>query len=157
VRRSGDLIACGAQGLVYLLDDDSNDGSDDGTKIETDLMTAWVRLEEPQRTPRIKEGKYIRPIFESGADIGYTINVVAGWDGLSSDSIIVSAVNSNSAVIGIAIIGTTPIGAGTIVQYDKYPLRWRGEQARFQFTTNSSETPDIITGFSVYGDISGVR
>lgn len=157
IRRNGDLIGCGASGLVYMLDNDSNNKTDDGTTIQTDLVTAWLRLEEPQRTPRVKEGKYIRPIFESGTNIGYTINVVAGWDGLSSDSIVVSAVGSNAAAIGTAIIGTTPIGAGTIVQVDKYPLRWRGEQARVEFLTNSPEAPDIITGFYIYGDVGGVR
>lgn len=157
VRRNGDLIGCGNSGLVYMLDNDATSATDDGASIPTDLVTAWLRLEEPQRTPRVKEGKYIRPIFESGTNIGYTINVVAGWDGLSSDSIVVSAVGSNAAAIGVAIIGTTPIGAGTIVQVDKYPLRWRGEQARVEFLTNSPETPDVITGFYLYGDVGGVR
>jgi hypothetical protein len=157
IRKNGDLIGCGTLGQVYMLDDDNNNATDYGSTIETDLVTSWLRLEEPQRTPRIKEGKYIRPIFESGANIGYTINVVAGWDGLSSDSIVVSAVNTNAAAIGRAIIGTTPIGAGTFVQVDKFPFRWRGEQARVEFTTNSQESPDIITGFYLYGDVTGVR
>jgi len=155
IRRNGDLLACGANGLVYMLDNGA--GTDDGTIISTDLTTAWLRLEEPQRTPRIKEGKYIRPIFESVANIGYTISVIAGWDGLSSDSIIVSAVNTGASVIGQAVIGTTTIGGGTFVQADKFPLRWRGEQARIEFTTDSAEFPDIITGFYLYGDIGGVR
>lgn len=155
IRRNGDLLACGANGLIYFLDE--NDNLDDGDLVATELEMAWLRIEEPQRTPRIKTGTYIRPIFESSSDIGYTINVVAGWDGFSSDSILVSAVALGAGIVGSAIIGTTPIGGGTIVQNDKYPLRWRGEQARITFSTNSGEIPDIITGFSIYGDIGGVR
>lgn len=155
VRRNGDLLACGNSGLVYFLDE--NDATDDGDTISTDLEFAWMRLEEPQRSPRIKTGYYIRPVFESSSGIGYTINVIAGWDGLSSDSILVSAVAVGSGIIGQSTIGTTPIGGGTIVQNDKYPLRWRGEQARIEFTTNSNEIPDVITGLYIYGDIGGVR
>lgn len=155
VRRNGDLISCGDNGQVYTLD--ASAATDDGAAIATDLTTAWIRLEEPQRTPRVKQGQYIRPIFESHSNIGYTINVVAGWDGLSSDSIIVSAAAGGAAIgsfqIGRDAIGNNPIFA----QADKYPLRWRGEQARIEFMTQSTEYPDIITGFMIYGDIGGVR
>lgn len=155
VRRNGDLLACGPSGGVYFLD---NGGvMDDTDVVATNLETSWFRLEEPQRTPRIKQGQYIRPLFESTANVGYTLSIVAGWDGYSTDSIIVSALALGAGVIGQAIIGTTPIGQGTIVQADKYPLQWRGEQARLQIQTQSGETPDIITGFMIYGDIAGVR
>jgi len=153
VRRNGDLLACGAGGLVYSMD--ASAATDDGSPITTDLMTAWLRLEEPQASPRVKQGQYIRPIFESAPDIGYTINVVAGWDGLSRDSIVVSA--GATGAIGSAIIGINAIGEGAYAQADKYPLRWRGEQARIEFITQSSASPDVITGFYVYGDLNGVR
>jgi hypothetical protein len=104
---------------------------------------------------RIKQGQYIKPVFESDSGIAYTINAIAGWDGFSSDSIIVSAVGAGQ--IGSAIIGTTPIGAGNFAQASKYPFRWRGEQVRIEFTTESSATPDIITGFTLYGEIGGIR
>lgn len=153
VRRNGTLLACGAGGLVYSLD--SSAATDNGAVIQTDLTTAWVRLEEPQRSTRIKQGQYIKPVFESGPNIEYTINVVAGWDNFSSDSIVVSS--GDSGQIGAFIIGTTPIGQGAFAQAAKQPLRWRGEEAQIQFTTASSASPDIITGFSLYGDIIGVR
>lgn len=153
VRRDGALIACGANGLVYQMD--SSASTDDGDVISTDLVLAWMRLEEPQKTVRVKQGQYIKPIFESAADIVYTINAVAGWDSFSSDSIAVSA--GGTGGIGTAIIGTTPIGGGSFVQANKYPLRWRGEQVRLEFVTNSSATPDVITGFTLYGDIGGIR
>lgn len=153
VRRSGDLVACGANGLVYAMDTSAS--TDDGTVIPTDLTTAWLRLEEPQKTIRVKQGQYIKPVFESGPNIDYTINVVAGWDNYSSDSVEVSS--GNNGQIGSAIIGITPIGQGAFVQQQKSPFRWRGEEFRIQFLTQTSASPDIITGFSVYGDIEGIR
>lgn len=153
VRRDGTLIACGAGGLVYAMD--SSAATDDGAIIDTNLTTAWLRLEEPQKTVRVKEGQYIKPVFESGPNLDYTINVVAGFDNYSSDSILVSS--GNTGQIGSAIIGTTPIGAGQFVQQSKAPLRWRGEQAQVQFLTQSSGGPDVITGFTLYGLIGGVR
>jgi hypothetical protein len=153
VRRNGDLIGCGTNGLIYQLD--ASASTDDGQPIATSLTTAWLTLEEPQKTVRVKQGQYIKPVFESPNGIGYTINAVAGWDNFSSDSIVVSAVGAGQ--IGSAIVGTTPIGAGNFAQANKYPLRWRGEQARIQFTTNSSAAQDIITGFTLYGTIGGIR
>lgn len=154
IRRNGDLLACGNNGLVYQLD--SSAATDDGVTIPTDLVTAWLRLEEPQRSVRIKQGRYIKPIFESVHNIEYTINAVAGWDNFSSDSIVVSA-GTATGQIGSAVIGTSPIGGGAFALSDKHPLRWRGEQVRIEFTTNSSAFPDIITGFALYGDVGGIR
>lgn len=153
VRRNGDLIACGPNGGVYNMDTSAS--TDVGSPIATNLTTAWVRLEEPQKTPRIKEGHFIRPVFESSPDVEYTISVVAGLDNYSSDSITVSAGGTGS--IGTAIIGTTPIGGGSFAQTTKYPLRWRGEQARIQFTSQSSAAEDIITSMTIYGNVAGVR
>jgi len=153
VRRNGDLLACGAGGLVYQMD--SSAATDDGTPIATDLTTSWLRLEEPQRSKRIKQGRYIAPVFESSPGLPYTINAVAGWDNLSTDSIVVSAAGGGE--IGSFVVGSTPIGGGNLAQSGKHPLRWRGEQVRVQFTTNTSASPDIITGFSLYGDIGGYR
>lgn len=153
VRRNGDLMACGANGGVYLMD--SSASTDVGQAIFTDLTTAWVRLEEPQITPRIKAGNYIRPVFESSPDVEYTISVKAGLDNYSSDSIVVSA--GGTGAIGTAIVGVTPIGGGSFAQTTKYPLVWRGEQAQIEFTTQSSASEDIITSFSLYGYVAGAR
>lgn len=153
VRENGDLLACGPQGGVYFMD--SSASTDVGTPIATDLQTAWLRLEEPQVTPRIKEGHYIRPVFESSPQVEYTINVRAGLDNYSSDSITVSA--GGTGAIGTANVGVTPIGAGSFSQTDKYALRFRGEQFRIEFTTNSSAAIDIITSFTIEGNIGGKR
>lgn len=153
VRRDGTLIACGNNGLVYTMD--SSAATDDGTPIYTNLTTAWLRLEEPQKTVRVKEGQYIKPVFESGPGLEYTISVVAGWDNYSSDTILVSA--GDPGQIGTAIVGTTPIGGGFFAQATKYPLRWRGEECSIEYTTQSSASPDVITGFTLYGLVGGVR
>jgi len=153
VKRDGTLIGCGPNGRLYYLD--NGDATDVGTPITTNLVTAWLRLEEPQQTPRIKEGNFIRPVFESTADVEYTITARAGLDNYSSDSITVSA--GGTGAIGTGIIGTTPIGGGSFAQANKYPLRWRGEQVQIGFTTQSSAATDVITSFSLYGNISGVR
>lgn len=153
VRRNGDLIACGVGGRVYSMD--ASASTDNGTVITTDLATSWLRLEEPQKTPRIKEGHFIRPIFESSPDVEYTISVNAGLDNYSTDSIAVSAGGTGS--IGTGIIGTTPIGGGSFSQANKYPLRWRGEEAKIEFTTQSSAPKDIITSFTIFGVVGGVR
>lgn len=153
VRRNGDLLSCGAGGMVYTMD--ASASTDIGTPIATDLQTAWLRLEEPQITRRIKEGFFIEPVFESSPSIGYTISVRAGLDNLSSDSIAVSA--GGTGGIGTYVIGSAAIGSGSFAQANKYPLRWRGEEFRLEFSTQSSATPDIITGFSVLGNIGGRR
>lgn len=153
VRHNGDLLGCKTDGYIYQLD--SSGATDNGTAITTDLVTAWLRLEEPQRTVRIKQGQYIKPVFESGAGVVYTINAIAGWDGYSGDTAIVSAIGAGQ--IGSAIIGTTPIGSGNFAQATKLPLRWRGEEVRLEFITESSASPDIITGFTLYGNINGIR
>lgn len=153
IRQNGDLLGCGANGMVYLLD--SSAATDNGVPIATDLQTAWLRLEEPQITPRIKEGTYIRPVFESSPNLEYNISVRAGLDNYSADSITVSA--GGTGAIGTFIVGTTPVGAGSFAQAIKYPLRFRGEEFRIQFTTESSATEDIITSFTMYGNIGGRR
>lgn len=153
VRRNGDLMACGNNGHVYYMDKGAN--TDDGDIISTDLTMAWVTMQEPKKTPTIKQGSYIRPVFESNPHLEYTINARAGWDGFSSDSIVVSA--GGGGQIGTAVVGTDAIGTGTLAQANKYPLHWRGEQVEIEFTTNSSASPDIIAGFTLYGAVGGRR
>lgn len=156
VRRNGDLLGCGVSGRVYYMDNSA--ATDVGTPIFTDLATAWLRPGDDQtgmKTPRIKIGTYIRPIFESTSDCEYTISVRAGLDNYSSDSISVSA--GGTGAIGTFIIGTTPIGGGSFAQTTKYPLCWRGEEVLVEFTSNSSAAEDIITSFALYGAISGMR
>lgn len=152
VRRNGDLLCCGPNGAVYIFDNGSQ--TDDGQIISTSLKTAWLSGEDPAKTVRVKKGTYIKPIFESGGNIPYTIKAVAGWDGYSEDQVIVSAVGGG--IIGTAVVGQTAIG-GTAVQTQKTPLRWRGEQVEVTIESASSAGPDVISGFTLYGEILGRR
>jgi hypothetical protein len=153
VRRNGDLLGFAGGGQVYYLDND--DLTDIGTVIPTQLTTAWFTLEEPRKSVRVKQLSYIKPVFESGAGVSYTIQANAGWDNYSSDTVVVSA--GGGGQIGNAIIGQTAIGDGTFAQAQKTPLRVRGEQIRLQFVSNSSAGPDIITGMTLYGAVIGAR
>lgn len=153
VRQNGDLLACGAGGYVYQMD--NGDTTDMGQVINTDLVTAWLRLEEPQRTIRIKQGTYIRPIFESTNGLMYTINAVAGLDNFSSDTATFTV--EGTGAIGSFVIGTTPIGAGGYAQVPKLPLRWRGEQVQIEFITATSAAPDVLSSFTIFGDLGGYR
>lgn len=153
VRRNGDLLACGTNGLVYTMD--SSAATDNGAPISTELEMAWLRLEEPQSTPRVKTGYYIKPLFESAPGIEYNITAKAGFDNFSSDNITISAIGGGT--IGSFVIGTTPIGAGAFVADQKYSLSWRGEQVLINFLNESSASPDVITGFTLYGAVGGMR
>ncbi len=151
LRRNGDLVACGANGRVYKMD---TGYTDDGDIIPGEIITPWYRLEEPQRSIRVKDGKYIKPIFESGTGVVYTIQARAGFDSLSSDTAMVTAVGGSQ--VGVYAVGINPIG-GTGVDTAKVSLRWRGEEMQFTLTSNSSAGPDIVTGWTLYGNQYGRR
>lgn len=151
VRRNGDLIACGNHGLVCRLDVGFTDL---GAPIPTSLITPWYRVEEPQKTVRVKDGKYIKPIFESGGGVVYQIEAQAGFDVLSSDTATVTAVGGSN--IGQFTVGNSPIG-GSGVDQTKLSLRWRGEQMQLTITTESSAGPDVLTGYYIYGNQYGRR
>lgn len=151
LRRNGDLVACGPNGMVYKMD---SGFTDDGDIIPAEIVTPWYRLEEPQRSIRVKDGKYIKPIFESGTGVVYTIEARAGFDSLSSDTAEIVAVGGSQ--VGVYTVGINPIG-GTGVDTAKVPLRWRGEEMQFTLTSNSSAGPDIVTGWTLYGNQYGRR
>lgn len=152
VRRNGDLVCCGIRGQVYLYDDGSY--TDDGDIITTRLTTARYFLEEPARSVRIKRGYYIRPLFESGGNISYTITANGGWENISTDTITIPAQGGNQ--IGSGIVGAAQIG-GSGVQATKAALRWYGENVELVFETNTSAGPDIISGYTLYGSLTGRR
>jgi len=150
VRQNGDLLGCGANGIVAKLDDD--DLTDNGTIIPTDYVSAWLRLEEPQKTVRIKKGAYIKPVFENATGVVYNISVIAGYEGNSFDSITTTA--NGGPGIGELEIGVWQIGVGDIAQ-QKLPIRWRGEEVQVRMQSQSSAGPDVISGFTLYGSVSG--
>lgn len=137
VTRAGDLITADSTGRVYTFDV-SGVFTDNGTNIQTTYTSPWHTLQEAQSNEDIiiKDGRYIRPIFETSAAIKYTVSVVGDFDNLATDSVVVTATTS-----GI----TDP----------KVPLRWRGKQAQFTFTTDTSVGADILSSYTVYGNVFG--
>ena len=157
VRSNGELLCAGAGGQVYEFDaDDQFD--DDGTNISTEYKTGWLTMDEPRKHVRIKQGHYIRPIFDAGQTIVYTIRAEGGFAGESDESILVTAAGGGGVPIGIWTIGTNEIGAaGAPVQDEKFPLRWRGKEVRITITTDDSKGPDVLSRFTLYGTQWGPR
>lgn len=153
VRRNGDLLCAGANGLVYEFD--KGDFSDDGESIFTTLRTAFLNLDEGTKEDiRWKTGTYIQPVFESTSPIDYTIDVVGGFDSLTNDT--ASITTTGVGEVGFASIGSSPIG-GQRITTSKLPLRWKGQKFYIEITTNTTTGPDIITGWTIYGNILGKK
>lgn len=150
VRRNGDLLCAGAGGKVYEFD--KNNYDDDGNSITASLETGYLKLNEAQEGTQTKSGVYIKPVFESSSPISYTITATGGFDRLTTDSITTTTVGVGE--VGLARIGVSPIGGNRIYE-QKLPLRWKGEEFRIRIDTDSTEGPDIITGYFIYGNILG--
>jgi hypothetical protein len=150
VRRNGDLVCAGANGKVYEFDQGSY--SDDGSSIPTVMETGWLTLSEPQQSTQMKSGVFIKPQFETSLPITYTISATGDYSVLSTDS--VTTTSTGVGQIGFAVIGSSQIGGSRILN-EKLPLRWRGEQFKIRISTDDTKGPDIITGFTVYGNILG--
>lgn len=150
LRRNGDLLCAGAGGKVYEFD--KGQYSDDGNLISTVYESGWLTLAEPQKSTQIKTGVYIKPKFESGAAIDYTITATGDYDERSIDTASVRTVGVGQ--IGFAQIGSSQIGGQRITETKK-PLRWKGENFKIRIETNTTSGPDIITGFTIYGNILG--
>lgn len=153
VRKDATMLVCGPGGMVFDFDDGSF--NDNGETYSTEYETGWLTLAEPRRDVRTKQGNYLKPIFDSGIITNYTINVIAGFNGESSDTIIVST-SGASAPIGQAVIGQSSIG-GSSIRNEKQALRWRGEQAKFRFSTADQNGPDTLSRFTVYATRWGRR
>ena len=151
VRQNGDLLTCGDGGKVYRFDTGSY--ADDGEAIYTEFQTGWLSLEEPRRTVRTKQLQYIKPLFEAGAPITYTVRAEAPFDAESTDSVQIQA-SGGATPIGLAIIGEAVIG-GSPVANIKHPLRVRGEVMRLTITTESTAGPDILGRFTLYANVRG--
>lgn len=150
IRRNGDLLCAGTGGKVYEFDKGTY--GDDGNAIQTILETGWLSLNEPQQSTQLRSGVYIKPKFEAGAPVTYTITATGDFKQLSTD--VVTTTASGVGQVGFAQVGTSPIGGERILE-DKLPLRWKGEQFKIRIETNDTNGPDIITGFTIYGNIMG--
>jgi len=152
VNSSGQLICCGDNGLIYKFDQGNFD--DDGNSIITKIESAWLTLEEPTNSVTLKKGKYIRPTFETGANITYTISVIGDFTRTSQNSTNYTTVGAG--VIGRATIGQAPVGGITPIN-PKLPLSWRGKQFRIAFETDDVKGRDLISDFTIYGETLGAQ
>ena len=150
VRKNGDLICAGAGGKVYKYDTGSY--SDDGDNINTIIETGWLTLQEPQQSTQMKCGHYIRTQFEAGTPVTYTITATGDFSQISTDTVTVTA--EGVGQVGFAQVGTSPVGGARILD-KKLPLRWKGKQFKIRVETNDTNGPDIVTGFTIYGNILG--
>lgn len=150
VRRNGDLLCAGKSGKLYKFE--AGHYEDDGDPIQTVLETGFLSLQEPQMSTQYKSGTYIRPQFEAGAPVNYTITATGDYNQISTDTVILST--SGVGEVGFAQVGLSPIGGQRIID-QKMPLRWKGKQFKIRVETNDSSGPDIITGFTIYGNILG--
>ena len=148
----GTLILCGNNGLIFKFDQSNFD--DDSDSIQTKIETAWLTLQEPQNSISLKKGKYIRPTFETGANITYNISVVGDFTRTSQSSIV--ATTQGAGVVGKAVVGQTKIG-GIIPYNQKLPLPWQGKQFKITFETNDTKGRDLISSFNIYGTDLGVQ
>jgi len=151
VRSNGQLICCGANGKVYRYDRGTY--NDDGTSIATEVRTAWLSLEEPRTSVRVKQLQYIKPLLEVGANISYTVRVEAPYDSESTDTATIAA-SVASSPIGLAAVGTAIVGGSPIANV-KVPLRARGERFRLTFTNDTTTGPDIISKYTMYANLRG--
>lgn len=150
LRSNGDLICAGGT-KVYKFD--SGKYSDDGDPIKTVYKTGWSNQSDvaPGESV-IKDGRYIRPYFETNSKTVYTIKVATDFSEVAVDEIIVTA--AGAGAIGSFIVGESVVGQPSVFS-DMQPLRWRGDHVAFTFTSESSGGPDSITKFTVFGNTFG--
>lgn len=155
VRENGDMITGGAAGAINIFDQGAY--GDLGVPIQILYESAWHGFEpKAQKSTRRKHGKYIKPVFEAPDGVQLTISVAAPYARDSLDSIAVSAATGGSSAIGSAIIGKWEIG-GNDITFDKYPLRWNGEVAKFRFEAEAAQGPITLSSYTVFHSRFGVR
>ena len=153
VTADGTLLCAGPGGKVYIFDQGTYD--DNGTTYTTEYQTGWLSMEPARRTPRVKAGKYIQPVLDTGDEIEYTITAEAPFD-LDSYEAITANVSPLSGAIGAWTIGSGTIGGTSIVD-SKLALRWRGKECRFTFSTEDVLGPDVLSRFIVFFTRHGAR
>lgn len=150
ISSDGDLLTCGDEGKVYKFDQGNYD--DDGSSIQTIYQTSFLNLTDPDQPPRVIDTRYIRPTFETTTEIVYTIDGEGGYDIISTDQIITTA--RAAGVVGKGVVGKSVIG-GFLTENPKLPFRLRGQQIRLTITTDDTNGPDIISDYTLYGNIFG--
>jgi len=152
VTQDGSMVVAGAGGRVYNFDDGTY--TDDGESYTTEYQTSWLQLSEPRDNIKIKQGNYIKPIFDAGAPVSYEVRAEGDFAVNSGETITID-VSGGSDPIALATIPYT-IG-GSSIQNVKHALRWRGEQVRITFKTDDAQGPDVVSQFTLYANMFGTR
>lgn len=154
VLSDGTLVCAGGSGKVYKFDQGTY--TDDGTKYATKYRTGWLPMTAGnKRTPQNKQLHYIRPVINVGAPINYTISVESPFDAESADTRTITITPSQNT-IGQAVIGQAKIGGSSVVD-NKLSMRCRGKEVRITFTTEGGIGPDVLSRFTVFYTMHGVR
>lgn len=147
IRENGDMVCGGVNGQINVFDTGSY--GDLGESVQFRYEGAWHSFESKnQKGVSRKHGKYLRPIFEAPDGVAMDISVVAPYSRASTDEVAVSA-STNQSTVGFAEIGDWVIG-GNDVDFEKLPLRWHGETAKFRFEGETASGPFILSGYTVY-------
>lgn len=155
IRENGDMVTGGAAGQINIFDQGSY--GDLGEPVKFVYESVWHGFEaQSQKSIRRKHGKYIKPIFEAPDGVELTISVAAPYARDSTDSVAVSAATGGSSAIGSAVIGDWVIG-GNDITFDKYPLRWNGEVAKFRFEGETDSGPITLSSYTVFHAKMGAR
>lgn len=153
VRESGDIVCGGVNGQINSFD--TGHFGDLGESVEFRYESAWHSFEKGQKGVARKHGKFIRPIFEAPDGVAMEVSVVAPYSRDSTDSVSVSAASGLTS-IGSAEIGEWTIG-GSDVSFEKVPMRWNGETAKFRLNGRTASGPFILSGYTVYYNEFGAR
>jgi len=155
VRENGDLLTGGANGQINIFDQGSY--GDLGAPVQFVYESSWHAFEaKSQKSTHRKHGKYIKPVFEAPDGVKLTISVAAPYARDATDTVAVSAATGGSSAVGSAVIGQWVIG-GNDITFDKYPLRWNGEVARFRFEGETATGPVTLSSYTVFHSRFGVR
>jgi hypothetical protein len=97
------------------------------------------------------------PNFQVGGRVVYDIESTGDFNLQSYDLVSVTAQEEiGGRGIGTFRIGTDFVGMARTTE-GKIPLRWRGAHFRVSFRTLDQYGPDVLAGFTIYGDIHGRR
>ena len=155
VRDTGDMITGGLNGQINIFDQGSY--GDLGQPVKFVYESAWHSFEErSQKSMNRKHGKYIKPVLEAPDGVAVNISVKSPYARDSTDTVTVSAASGGSSAIGSAVIGKWVIGGNDII-FDKYPLRWNGEVAKFRFDGETATGPVTLSSYTVFYSRFGVR
>ena len=150
VREDGSLYSGHNGGVLGLFD--QGDYSDFGDPIPTVYESAWLAWDgdppkQALKSITRKHGKAFKMVSQVGNAIRVTIDAVAPYSQISSDTAQLAAVPLPD-IIGQAIIGKTIVG-GNSIDFEKLPLRWHGEVCKISISTETPTGPFVLSQFNI--------